>query len=137
MPFKNYLLQDALMRHTLDLPEREYYKVPFGVPKVPNPGYVLLTRRPMSPMFRVMWNGGQTVSIMGDDPQVLQKLARFGVTKERAEKSLQHIWNFSQAYVKLEPGFPDAPPVVMPKSVLAGRVAPSPMRPLPVSTDEA
>lgn len=119
MPFKSHILQDQLLRWTMSIPERDYYKVPYSSPKPPKPGYVLLVRRPQSPAFRVIWTAGQAVSILGDDPRVLDRLLEYGITKELAEKSLQHIWNFGEAYVKLKPGSSDSPPVIMPKNPLS------------------
>lgn len=109
------------MRYTVGLPEKEYYKIPFAAQPPPKPGFVLLSRRPMSPIFKVTWSQGQSVTIMGDDPNVLRRLDQFGISKDVAERSLQHIWNFQKAYVKLREGYPDAPPVVMPKSALSSR----------------
>ncbi len=132
MPFKSHILQDALMRHTLDLPEQDYYKVPYQRPAKPGPGLVLLSRRPLSPIFKITWHGGQSITIMGDAPRLLERLDKFGLDHDLAEKALQHIWNFEFAYVRLRPGSPDSPPVTMPTSVLAGRTSPQAgARPLP------
>lgn len=122
MPFNSYLLKDALFRFTVDMPEREYYKAPNKLPDPPKPGFVLLTRRPLSQAFRVMWSEGQTITIMGDDPDVIKKLRSYGLREEAAERALQHIWNFGKAYVKLLEGYPDSPPVKMPTSLLGSRL---------------
>lgn len=116
MSIASELTRLRIKRQSLLLDETDYYTFRSKKPQTPKPGYLLLTRVPRSTFFSVIWSNGESLKLISSQSD-LQKLAQFGVEKEKGEKALNHLWNFGAVYVAKKAGFPDAPPSMIPVSL--------------------
>lgn len=119
-PFASFYL-DQLKRGFLGLTDEDYRSFRPDAPPPPPPGYVLFNRRPQSPAFKITWSSGETKNFLGDATRLFDQLERLGITRERAERALNHIWNFQYSYVKLVDSAPEKPPLRLPRLPARGK----------------
>lgn len=111
--FAQELQREHLLRSSHKVDEAEFYKFYTKPPIVPPQGKVMFLRTVGSNFFKIVWADGQSLKLYMAE-SVYGQLEKYGIPRERAERSLSYLWNFQKCFVTLEPGSPDTPPFKVP-----------------------
>ena len=85
----------------LFLKEEDYYK--FRSPKpTPRPGVYLIQRIPHSPIIRVTRPDASSKVFSTTNRVMPRQLAEIGIAEDRQDRLLSHVYNFGNAYVRVD-----------------------------------